>query len=319
MTAQFLVPAERDLPTRQLQRRKEHLVRAVALSAAPRHRLRLRFLAPAAGAAALATALAAVFVGVGTNGDGNAAAATALRDAAAIARQQPAPARLGRGEYLYVKSEDAYLSTTVISSELWFSVLVPHVREIWLGPDGGRIRQSSGEPRFLSERDREQWIAAGRPELREPAWEGSTEPAQSLDLPSDPDALYQRLEHDAAGHPEGVYEEMFTLVGDALRETSASPEQRAALYEVAARLPGVQLVGRVTDPAGRPGLAVAMTHPADGVRHALVFDPETSALLAEEQLALPGNEFGYPEGELIGYATYLETGVVDSVGERPRG
>jgi len=34
---------------------------------------------------------------------------------------------------------------------------------------------------------------------------------------------------------------------------------------------------------------------------------------------LDGNEFGYPAGTRIGYATYVTSAVVDSNRERPRG
>jgi hypothetical protein len=59
-----------------------------------------------------------------------------------------------------------------------------------------------------------------------------------------------------------------------------------------------------------------MANEEDGVRHTLVFDPETSELLAEQQVALPDNLFGYPEGTVVGHATYLPVGV-DRVGQRP--
>jgi hypothetical protein len=191
------------------------------------------------------------------------------------------------------------------------------VREIWQGPEGGRIRETSSEPIFLSPRDRDRWIAAGRPKLREPVTVTGLEPSPALQLPDDADALYERLEGQAAGHPEGVHEEMFVLVGDALRETAATPAQRAALYEVAAKIPGVQLLGEVTDPAGRRGIAVAMDHRVDGILETLVFDPETSMLLAEEQRTLADNEFDYPKDTVIGYATYHDVAIVGSKHERP--
>ena len=53
-------------------------------------------------------------------------------------------------------------------------------------------------------------------------------------------------------------------VGDLLRETSASPELRAALFKVAAGIPGVKLLGTVTDSDGRSGTAIAFPHPARG-------------------------------------------------------
>ena len=76
---------------------------------------------------------------------------------------------------------------------------------------------------------------------------------------------------------------MFTAVGDYLRETATTPAQRAALYEVAAGIDGVELLGDVTDHAGRTGTAVAIDDPEQGVRHTLVFDPDTGVLLEERR------------------------------------
>jgi len=257
--------------------------------------------------AAAAAVLAAVLVS-GGGGTPGAAAAT-LEQVAKVAREQhalvPKP-----GQFLYTKSVSAYLDTTVPAGGAAYNVLVPHVREIWLGPTGGRLYETSGTPRFLTARDRANWIADGRPTLTEGPSENRLPPGRRLDLPSNPDALYTRLEHDARGHGSSLAGEMFTLVGDSLRETSATPAQRAALYQVAARIPGVVLVGRVRDSAGRPGLAVARED--HGIRFTLIFDPRTSALLSEEDVALAGNAFGYPTGARVGYSTYLEQAVVGS-------
>jgi hypothetical protein len=282
----------------------------------------------AAGVAVGAIALATAVVGLPTlRGEETASAASvALRQAAEVASEQPLPPPLQPGQFAYTKSVNAYLATTVeTNSASAYSVLVPHVREIWLAPDGtGWLRERSGEPAFLSARDRERWIAAGRPSVGDETTELQIEnddapgaPMVSLTLPSDPDALYDDLEGKAAGHGSGLHEEMFTLVGDALRETSATPAQRAALYEVAARIPGVELVGPVRDRAGRAGIAVAMRDEANRIRHTLIFDPETSALLGEEDIVLAGNALDYPEGTVIGFATYLESAVVDAIKERP--
>jgi hypothetical protein len=138
---------------------------------------------------------------------------------------------------------------------------------------------------------------------------------QSLDLPSDPDVLYARLHAEADGNANGVYPEMFTLVGDALRETASTAAQRAALYEVAARIPGVHLVGDVVDPVGRHGVAVGLT--SRGGTRTLVFDPSTYALLAEEDVADANNPQGYAAGTVMGYAAYLTQTVVDSNAQRP--
>jgi len=274
---------------------------------APRGRARLAL--PALAVAVAAVALAVTFSS-GGHGTESAAAAT-LRKAAGVARRQT-PLVPGPGQYLYTKSVDAYMATTVPAGGAGteYSVLVPHVREVWLGPDGGRLYETSGKARFLTAQDRERWIAAGSPSLAEHAAETPLDATKPLDLPSDPDALYARLRDDAKGHGNSLDGEMFTLVGDSLRETSATPAQRAALFQVAARIPGVELVGSVKDSAGRTGIAVARED--HGVRSTLIFDPETSALLSEEDVALPGNPYGYETGTLVGYATYLEQAIVDS-------
>ncbi len=111
--------------------------------------------------------------------------------------------------------------------------------------------------------------------------------------------IYER----ARGHSEGTYRQMFTLVGDALRDPAATtPRQRGALYEVAARIPGVELVGSVRDRSGRDGIAVAMRNEPDGTRDTLIFDPESGALLGEEKVGLHGGF--YPAGKVVSYATY---------------
>jgi hypothetical protein len=294
-------------------RERARLALVMHMEPRPRRRLSRRALLPAAGLAATAAATVIALVGVGDESTIDARAAATLRDAAAKAKTER---RLGRGPVLYVKSVNAYMTTW---AEAGFSVLVPHVREIWLGPNGGLLRSSSGEPEFLSEHDRQRWIAAGRPRLRE----GGTgtariEQQEPNDLPTDPDALFARLETAARGHSEGTYREMFTLVGDAFRETNITPAQRAALYEVAARIPGVELVGPVRDSIGRRGVAVAMEHPSDGTRETLVIDPETGTLLAEQDVTLEKNWYRYPAGTVVGHSTYLDTRMVSALGARPK-
>jgi hypothetical protein len=288
----------------------------LALVARIERRGRRRVVMPAAGLAIAAAAAVVALVGVGDEARIDAGAAAVLREAAAKANEQKPLPPLGHGRVLYVKSVDAYLNTWADTAS--FSVLVPHVRETWHGPEGGLLVTSTGEPEFLSARDRQRWIAAGRPNLRE-GGVGRTalERQATSDLPTDVDALFSRLEDEARGHSEGTDRQMFTRLGDHLRETNISPRQRAALYEVAARIPGVELIGRVRDPVGRSGVAVAMEHPSDGTRETLVIDRASGVLLAEERVTLRENVYGYPAGTLIGHSTYLVTRMVGAVGSRP--
>lgn len=112
-------------------------------------------------------------------------------------------------------------------------------------------------------------MAAGQPDLSEPPPAAKLSRTPPLDLPTDANALYDHLKREASapGDDNPLNLEMFTLVGDSLRETAATPAQRAALYQVAARLPGIELLGSIKDSAGRPGIGVAMSN--HGIRFTL--------------------------------------------------
>ena len=159
-------------------------------------------------------------------------------------------------------------------------------------------------------------MAAGSPDLRDGATSDDAFAAGGLyfvdlsGLPTDPDALLQVIEdRTIVGGPPGDAE-TFTLIGDLLRETYASPALRAALYEVAASLPGVELIGDVRDASGRPGVAVAYPH--DGTRNELIFDPETAVMLGESTVVTEVGEMGLSVGTVVSSAVYLASGVVDS-------
>ena len=270
----------------------------------------------AVGAAALVAAGVDLLVG-GSHGPVPASAATVLKRVASVARAQPTPIAQA-GQFVYTKTQYTALDTYV-DKRTSYGALIPWSRESWIGPTGGRMRQIPGQPRFPSERDRNAWIVAGRQPLTGPGasdWE-LLSPAKPLDLPTNPDSLFARLKDEAAHFGPRLYDEMFVEVGDSLRETNASSAQRAALYAVAARIPGVELVGTVTDAAGRRGVAVAKDDVVNHIRSTLVFDPDTSRLLGEEEETLPGNSFGYPAGTRIETVTYLVTAIVDSIGSRP--
>lgn len=178
---------------------------------------------------------------------------------------------------------------------------------------------------FLSEAQRAAWVAAGSPRLgssrvSEDRIEGGNELLDTSDLPTDPKALRELIEARKAPqfvNPPGEAE-TFTLIGDLLRETYLPPAFRAALYEVTAELPGVELLGEVEDPAGRTGIGVAYEGAREGTRSELIFDPDTSVLLGERHIvvgARVAKSLRVPLGTEIGSTAYLESGVVDSLRE----
>ncbi len=274
-------------------------------------------LAAAAGGVAVVLIAGGVLLSVGLPGGATASAAPILREAAGIALKQPAPPTLAEGQYLYVKSFNTDLTIVNRGEEDSYTALFSTDREVWMGQQSVLRTSAAGEPQFPTEADRQSWIDAGSPDLIGGTAEMPLGEAAPLDLPTDPDELFDRLKQEAEGAGPGLYEEMFVLVGDNLRESLASPEQRAALYEVAARLPGVILVGTVTDSAGREGVAVSMDDDQAHIRCTLIIDTDTSALLSEERIALEGFDLGFPVGSLIGRDTYLVTAVVGSNEARP--
>jgi hypothetical protein len=201
---------------------------------------------------------------------------------------------------VYTKTEASWLWCSGSSSNV---ECAPHrvTREAWIAPEGsGRLKQEGLHETFgpgalwfedLSSLPTD--LAALRQVIEERSGDGddpppSTAPTASPGVSADP------------------HQGMFTVIGDLLRETHASPELRAALYEIVSTLDGVQLIGETTDELGREGIGVGHW---DGENlEVLIFDPSTSAILGER------TETG--DGEVIGWSAVVASGIVDSVWER---
>lgn len=259
----------------------------------------------------------------------SASAAELLNNLATVAAAQSAPSTTTTAGYRYTRFESTYLSTIegTDSSETAIAALVPRTREMWIAPDGsGRIRETAGEPVFLKAEARAAWEAAGKPNLAttinrdfgaDELWY-----EDFASYPTDVAALTEVIRERAEQGGPPVDIEMFIVVGDLLRQPGVPPELRAALYKVAATIPGVELVGDVTDRAGRPGVAVAKTTTYWGSkqRFVLIFDPTTSALLGEEQVLLEPDPLLDDDAALpvaIGHATYLESKTVPTLPGEP--
>ena len=316
MTRNLTPPSERALPAGRLQLRKEQLVSHIQAEQTPRLPVplsRRRFTFGAAGVAA-AVAVAAAVVLFGTNGAGpSPAAAAVLHHAARTAALQPATDPPAAGQFVYTKSDGSVVDTAVTHGQT-INFYESSTREAWIGPDGsGRLRTTNGPPRFVTPADKAAWVAAGKPTLTGSSNSDETFAAGGLSyldlskLPSDPAQLKQLIDdRQIEGGPAGDAE-TFTIIGDLLRETYASPAVRAGLFTVASQLPGVELVGQVHDQLGRSGTAVAYT--SGGISHELIFDPQTSALLAERQVA--------GDGTVTESTAYVDSGVVDSTSTTP--
>jgi hypothetical protein len=314
--------------------RIEQSQRPPARAAVPAwRRSRLRFVAALAAVAALLVALPTLILG----GDGKVqpALGQVLRTAAAVAATQPAEPRPGPGQYFYTRSREAYLTSVGFNPRCathpcdrehpWeatreWSALAPRIRQTWIAANGaGRARVVSAKPEFLTAGQRRAWKAAGSPHLGSGGVEDFALSGQPFldtsDLPTQPKALRRLIETRKIPLVDGPpgEAETFTLVGDMLRSTYLPPAFRAALYRVVAELPKVELLGEVKDPVGRTGIGVAYTK--GDVTHELFFDPATSVLLGEREVAarrIP--DLQVPAGTETGSVTYLESKVVDSLG-----
>jgi hypothetical protein len=249
---------------------------------------------------------------------------------------------VGASGYLYTKTDRMSLNLHFDATRGDpLAALVSKTSSEWIAADGsGRLRETTGEPIYLNERSRSGWDPAilrgilhefnldfGPRQLRFDDLSG---------LPTDPAVLAGVIRERAErGFYRGSFQvftqlwvppygsiatdvslphAMFFTIGNMLRQQSAPPAVRAALYRVAAGIPGVELLGRVHDRAGRPGVAVAMTSAYTGLkqRHVLILDERTSALLADEDVLLEAPKWMDAKPPLVvGYTTYLEAGIVE--------
>lgn len=283
---------------------------------------RLAKCAPLAATVAILVALMLVLpVLDGGRGSGT-AAARELRTLASVAAQQPDEPTLTTGTFAYTRSEAMWINTSAsVDGGVPVTTLsVPFTREIWIGADGsGRIREATGDSSAFGTAPSpdHNWDASfGAGELMLPLTTWDFTPELLERLSADPGALAAEIRKRAEMNEQPVEHESFVIVGDLLREAVAPAGVRAALFEVAASIPDVELLGTVEDPVGRSGTAVAYTH--DGIRSELIFDPATSKLLAERQmLVAPVDFIPFPVGTVIGYAAYLDAGIVPSASAMP--
>lgn len=318
------IPDDRDLwPTIAERLRRQGHARQHSLIPGAQWRWRLSRLSLLAGATILVATL--LWAGFPPSSPRNVSAQEVLNNLAEVAAvvqlmpQQPVDLTGVVSTYRYIRSEGAHLVMIQGEGDRPLVALVPMSRQMWVAPDGsGRIRESWGEPIFLAEGDQANWEAAGSPPfssaINEDFGPGGLHYENFADLPTDPDALAAIVQARAKLSDVPVNFGMLVAIGDLLREPGAPPELRSALYKVAARIEGIELLGKMSDRVGRPGVAIAMTARYTGgakERLTLIFDPATAALLAEEKVLLEHARWTEAEPPVvISYNTYLESGVV---------
>jgi hypothetical protein len=129
-------------------------------------------------------------------------------------------------------------------------------------------------------------------------------------LPTDPRALlnYIYAATNGEGAAMGPDGEAFSAIGDLIKENVLPPQIYAALYRAAALIPGVTLVGHVTNAVGRPGIAISWADPYD--RSEWIFDQTTLQYIGERDYDLKAHQ-------VVGNTAILQKAYVAKVGQFP--
>lgn len=157
----------------------------------------------------------------------------------------------------------------------------PARRQTWLSVDGSR-------PGLLREESNDRDIpldAVAEPSLQAPTLR------YLATLPTDPDLLLAKIYWENGSlNPHRA----FVTIGDLIRESIVPPDVAKALYQAAARIPGIDVVHDVEDALGRSGVAIARTD--NGIRHELIFDATTLEFLGERMVLTEDAEAPSAEG-----------------------
>jgi hypothetical protein len=309
-----------DLPADRLQILKEHLMVEYRLAAdnrrpTPQRRRARRPLLAALGAGAVLAAVAATAVVLvlpgGQPAPASPAAVELLAKVANAVAQQPAP-QVSDSEFMYIRSEVAY--AVYLNGSQTPTIDPLHERQIWLPVanicDYGLVIEE-GQRTSLAP------SPGSGPSFSVKCGPGNLDNATYRllqSLPTDPRTLLNQIytfDHaNGEGQALGSDGEAFVTIGDLIRETIVPPSTAAALYRAAALIPGVTLIGRVTNVEGQPGIAIAWTNSQD--RYEWIFDPATLQYVGERDYDM---STGKPV--VTGNAAILQRAFVSKAGQLP--
>jgi hypothetical protein len=346
-----LLPADRDLPAARKQILKEHLMTELRRADSqpgqtgqpgtnrtrPRRRRRQgehsRRTVLVAGAVLTAAAVAvatAVVVGTSTSPPAPKAALPAQPAHAATAAQllakiadaaarQPSPV-VRDSDFMYIRSRVAYEVDSISNGHETVSMEKPHERQIWLPvanicatglliedgertpispfpvtSDGKVDRHPMGNLRFNFTCPSEGHLG-----------DASYRLLQSI--PTQPDALLAYLK---AGK-KWTNDDPPTEIGDMIRETIMPPALAAALYRLAATLPGATLVPHATNAVGRAGIGIMWTSKTakQVYKNEWIFDRTTLQFIGERI-------FNPKTGQVTGESAILQQAFTAKAGQLP--
>ena len=307
------LPAERDLPAARKQTLKEHLMTELRQAdpsrgrtrAKPRPKRRRTGTVLATGAVLTAAAVAiATATAVGTHTSpparhtaqpaqpaAPATAAQLLARIATAAARQPAPF-VRDSDFTYIRSMVAYEVDSISNGHETTAMAKLHERQIWLPAanvcatglliEQGERTPISPFPVVNGKVDRHPPKGTPMPDFTCPSEGhlGDTTYRLLQSIPTQPDALLAYL---TAGK-KWTNDDPPTEIGDLIRETIMPPALAAALYRLAATLPGATLVPHATNVAGRPGIGIMWTSKTARqiYKNEWIFDKTTLRFIGEK-------------------------------------
>lgn len=322
-----LRPAERDLPAAREQILKEHLMTELRQAGPSQPKLRRRGTVLAAGAAlTAAVAVTATVVGTRTTPPAPQTAPAAhavtaaqlLAKVATAAARQPAPV-VRNSDFMYIRSEVAYEQDTISNGHETSTMAKPHERQIWLPVanicatglliENGERTPLSPFPVIYGKVGRHPAGNEPRPNFTCPSQGHLGDASYRLmqSMPTQPAALLAYLK---AGR-KWTNDDPSTEIGDLIREAIVPPALAAALYRLAATLPGASVVPHATNAAGRAGIGImwtSRTKPA--YQNEWIFDRTTLQFIGERS-------YDPETGQVTGESAVLRQAFTARAGQRP--
>lgn len=248
-------------------------------------------------------------------------AEAALAEVAEVAREA-APLEIPSGSFVYTRSERVDLALRPGSEfgldQEFVAYLLPSTREIWRQPDTEfvQIRTTTHTPIFFDEAIEDTYYRLGLDatdrlgETQTQQLTGVVDPILEVDWPSQPNALYEALRDYAAqgGDQRPISVQIFDLATDLLREADPTPELRAAIVQVLARLP-VRLVNQTSQT-----ITIGITYTAPlATRDTITLSTQGQLLAETSSLLAADPELGIPANTVVLKVDYLETRITDDL------
>ncbi len=242
-------------------------------------------------------------------------AATLLVRIARAAASQPTPA-VRDSEFVHIRSEVAYTDYTVAHGTVTSTMEKLHERQIWLPVadlcvpgllvENGESIPLSPFPVINGKVDTNPPPGQPKPNVTCPSEGHLGDATYRLlqSLPTEPAALLAYLK---AGK-KWTNDDPVTEIGDLIREAIIPPAVEAALYRLAATLPGATLVPDAVNATGRHGIGIAWTQRQ--YRTEWIFDRTTLQYIGER-------DYDTRTGQVSGESAIIQQAFTERAGQLP--